>query len=159
MERCSEAWSRGSCWTLRGRDWNREREKERERETVNGNWGEESHTLLPLASGTSAGVVSGKWAASKVFASWGRLTAGLLRASTMTLQVGLGSTWFRNNMTTRRRRFSGSGYVEWMPSTWCGCRFSFSPSWKDLFCAGSSSSSTLTASFGVRTSPPVLGAV
>ncbi|CAI8028775.1 hypothetical protein GBAR_LOCUS16356, partial [Geodia barretti] len=29
----------------------------------------------------------------------------------------------------------------------------------DWFCAGSSSSSTLTASFGVRTSPPVVGAV
>ena len=149
-------------WGLVERRWpdsERKGLKQRERETVNGNWGEESHTLLPLASGTSAGVVSGKWAASTAIASWGRLTAGLLRASTMTLQVGLGSTWFRNSNTIWRRRLRGSETVAWMLFTSCGFRFSLRPSSKDWFCAGSSSSSTLTASFGVRTSPPVLGAV
>ena len=42
--------------------------------------------------------ISPRYAASYIFASRGRLTAGLLRASTIALLVGLTSTCFVNSM-------------------------------------------------------------
>ena len=103
MKRWGEAWL-----TECGRGWKRKRDQ--------WNWGDESQTLT---SGMSAGVVSGKWAASTAIASWGRLTEGLLRAST-TLQVSWAlATWFRNIMTTR---------LLWSFSLW--------PSSRDWLCAG-----------------------
>ena len=95
---------------------------------------------------------SGKKEASTCLASTGRLTMGFLRASTITLHVGLGSACLRNAMIIWRRRSRGFWYCEWMASTsWSG-KPSTRPNTNDWFCAVSSSSSIFPASFGFSVS-------
>ena len=56
---------------------------------------------VPVEAGLGVALlVSGQCAAFTVAASLGRLTAGLLRAATIALHVGLGSSCFVNSMRT-----------------------------------------------------------
>ena len=70
----------------------------------------------------------------------------------MTLHVGLGSTCCKNLIRILSRYLSGGNSLEWIASTTCCGSFNLSPNSYDLFCAGSSSSNTSTASSGVSVS-------
>ena len=54
-----------------------------------------------LASCGELRAVAGKWASSTLLARAGMLTGRLLRASTIALQVGFGSSCLRNAIITR----------------------------------------------------------
>ena len=109
--------------------------------------------LPVVVSGTTScvAVESGKWDASTLLARAVRPTTGLLRASTMTLHVGLGSACCRNLIRIWSRHLSDGNSLWTASTTWCGS-FNFSPSSYDLFCVGSSSSNTSAASSGVSVS-------
>ena len=109
---------------------------------------------IPVVSGTISRVEveSGKWAASSLIASLRRLTVSVLRASTMTLHVGLGSSWFRNISIMWRSLSFGCWYVVWIASTSRGLMLIIRPNRWALFCASSSSSSIFPASSGISVS-------
>ena len=89
-----------------------------------------------------------KRAVSTLLATAVRLTMGFLRASRMTLHVGLGSSSLKNAIMMWSRRSRGSVYLAWMASISRSRKFSPRPSINDLFCASSSFSSIFPASSG-----------
>ena len=82
----------------------------------------------------------------------GRPMRGSLRASSMTLHVGLGSTCFTNSSITWNRCSSGLLYCWIIPSTVGTGNFSMRPSSLDLVCTGSMSLAIAGTQSGFRSS-------
>ena len=82
----------------------------------------------------------------------GRPMRGSLRASSMTLHVGLGSTCFTNSSITWNKWSSGLLYCWIIPSTVGTGNFSMRPSSLDLVCTGSMSLAIAGTQSGFRSS-------